>query len=134
MDNDLAQFNKEVTDFGKNVMPNELVKMQKKIVLEALKRLMEKTPVDTGRARGNWQVGIGSAVEGSIQENWPSDAEAISAGISVLVALPPYSTVWISNNLDYIEILEDGGSQQAPQGMLALTVAELKQMFKLRAA
>jgi len=38
--------------------------------------------------------------------------------------------VWITNNVDYIEKLEHGGSQQAPQGMVSVTVAELRTMFK----
>ncbi len=37
----------------------------------------------------------------------------------------PGDTIWISNNLPYIVKLEEGHSQQAPQGMVALSIAEV---------
>ena len=59
----------------------------------------------------------------------PSGQETIAKGVAVLEQLPAYSIFWISNNLEYIEYLEAGSSQQAPAGMVSLTVAELSEMF-----
>ena len=39
--------------------------------------------------------------------------------------------IWISNNLPYIEALEEGHSQQAPHGMVALSLAEAEQGLEL---
>ncbi|HUS74348.1 MAG TPA: hypothetical protein VMY06_14915 [Sedimentisphaerales bacterium] len=139
----LAQFNSEITHFAKSI-PGKVTVMQKKVVLEALRRLVEKTPVDTGRARGNWQATIGSPAEGQVGGNWPKtggppkterpplrpeDNQVIAKGLAALVGLPPFQVVWISNNLDYIEELEHGSSKQAPEGMLAITIEELRNMF-----
>jgi hypothetical protein len=135
----LAQFNKEIDNFAKNIAPSEVVKLQKKIVLEALKKIVQKTPVDTGRARGNWQTSIGSPIESAIERLEPKGnepqieagtAETIVAGLSAITSLPPYSIVWISNNMNYIEFLEGGSSKQAPAGMVMLTVEELRVMFE----
>jgi len=52
----LRQFNFEIDNFVKKLVPEEIVLFQKKIALEALRKLVKRTPVDTGRARGNWQV------------------------------------------------------------------------------
>jgi len=49
--------------------------------------------------------------------------------LAALAGLPAYQVVWISNNVDYIEELEHGHSWQAPHGMLAVTVAELRELF-----
>ena len=64
----LAQFNKSIDDFARKI-PGKVSALQKKIVLEALKRIVERTPVDTGRARGNWQVTIGTPARGVVEDS-----------------------------------------------------------------
>jgi hypothetical protein len=127
----LAAFNKEVDAFAKTLVPQKLVLFQKKLVLEALRRIVMKTPVDTGRARGNWQVTIAEPAEAQIDVKDKDGTAVIAAGMAAIADLPPNMVVWISNNLDYIEALEDGHSGQAPQGMVALTIAELTEMFQV---
>jgi len=114
----------------KTVFPDKAVLVQKKVTFEALRRLVMKTPVKTGRAQGNWQVTIGNPAEGQLDIVDPDGKNTISAGMAALVNLQPYQVVWISNNVDYIEALEHGHSQQAPQGMLSVTVEEMKGMFE----
>lgn len=129
MDAPLAQFNQEIQAFGQKV-PEKLTLLQKKVVLEALRRLVMKTPVDTGRARGNWQVTIGDPAMNQLETTDKNGAGTIAQGLAAISHLPGYQVVWISNNVDYIEALEHGHSKQAPQGMLALTVEELRAMFR----
>ena len=128
----LNSFNMEIGKFAAGI-PDKVVVFQKKIVLEALRRIVMRTPVDTGRAKGNWQVSINEPAEGTIDEGISpniSDGEVIEKGLVALATLPPYSVVWIANNLEYIEFLEHGSSKKAPDGMVALAVQELEQMFK----
>jgi len=129
MGNNLQEFNNEIQAFAETI-PGKVSLLQKKIVLEALKRLVEKTPVDTGRARGNWQTTIDLAASGQLETLDKDGMATVAKGIAAITGLPDYSIVWISNNVDYIEFLEDGSSQQAPTGMLALTVEELRTMFE----
>jgi hypothetical protein len=129
MGDNLEQFNKEIDEFCQTI-PDKVNTVQKVIVLEALKRLVEKTPVKTGRARGNWQATIDAAAEGQLEVTDIDGQATISKGLSILGEMQPYCIVWISNNVDYIEFLEDGSSKQAPEGMLAITVEELMQMFE----
>ena len=128
----LNSFNMEIGKFAAGI-PDKVVVFQKKIVLEAYRRIVMRTPVKTGRAKLNWQVSINEPAEGTIDEGFSpniSDGEVIEKGLVALAMLPPFSIVWIANNLEYIEFLEDGSSKQAPEGMVALTVQELEQMFK----
>ena len=141
----LREFNREIDDFARK-LPEKVTVMQKKIVLEALRRLIQKTPVDTGRARLNWQVTIDHPAEGQLDLRKFDKAkkaaavvdapplsmvgqEVITEAVGVLRSLPPFEMVWISNNVDYIEFLEHGSSQQAPEGMLAVTIEELRMIF-----
>ena len=128
--NNLAQFNSEITQFARSI-PGKVTLLQKKIVLEALRRLVQKTPVDTGRARGNWQVTIGEPAEGKFDQTDKKGDATIAKGLAALAGLPDMQVIWISNNIDYIEELEHGHSGQAPDGMWAVTIAELRNMFKV---
>lgn len=130
MNRSLDKFNAEVKEFFKNKLPKEVIQAQKKLVLEALKRVVMRTPVDTGRARGNWQVTIARPSDSVIDAEDKTGSDTISKGLSALSALPPYQVVWISNNVDYIEFLEEGTSQQSPKGMVRLTVIELREMIR----
>jgi hypothetical protein len=145
----LQAFNDEIKDFARKLAPDEARTLQRKIALEGLRRLVQKTPVDTGRARANWQVGLAQEPSNTPYPadqpyGWPrppgerplSDVpplsaagqETFDAGAAVIEAMP-LCPCFITNNVVYIEDLENGHSGQAPRGMLALTVAELQGMF-----
>lgn len=90
-----------------------------------------KTPVDVGRARGGWTVGVNASpafVEGRINTSQAPSPEE-TAKLSILDS-NPYSIVLIANNLPYILFLENGSSKQAPQGMAAITIEEERQAFQ----
>ena len=98
---------------------------QKRVALEALERVVAKTPVDTGRARQSWQVRRNATSEADVGE-W-QQRDSVVEGQGVILALKePYGIVHIFSNVEYIEFLENGSSQQAPEGMVALTVRELE--------
>lgn len=86
-----------------------------------------KTPVDTGRARGNWHISIGhpepSVSETKTQTPLPSEGEKLKSSKAG-------DTIYIQNNLPYIVGLEYGRSRQAPQGMVRLTMQEVAQYVK----
>jgi len=118
-----------------NQMPKELVsKTIRAITLEALRRIVLRTPVDTGRARGNWQVDINDASDLILLQKFDkAGTQTILDGLSQIANLKnnPFVKVFITNNLPYIVRLEDGHSKQAPPGtILALTFEELAEIFK----
>lgn len=80
------------------------------------------TPVDTGRARSNWQVEIGQAASGQVAALDKSGQSAIQAGKSVIQAYKGGSSINLTNNLPYIERLNNGWSAQAPAGFVEKAV------------
>lgn len=94
--------------------------------------VIKMTPVDTGRARGNWQCTIGQP---ATTKNWQSDAE-----MAMIATVPNHAgmKVYLTNNLPYIQKLEYGGygtgegatikttrdgfSVQAPYGMVRISI------------
>ena len=125
----LAEFNREVTKFGKTLAPQQFVLFHKKIALLALTGIVMKTPVKTGRARGNWQTTINTPATGDLETVDKSGGSVVNEGLASLTSLRPYQIVYITNNLPYIQALEEGSSMQAPVGMVVVTLEELKTMF-----
>ena len=127
----LAQFNADIDNFARKIVPKKAAQLQTKIALEALRRIAEKTPVRTGRAKGNWIPTIGSPAPDTIEsfDKTKSGSMVVARGRAILTAdRPPFSTVYITNNVNYIEYLEEGSSKQAPAGMVGITIMELQQM------
>jgi hypothetical protein len=102
--------------------------------LDLMNRIILMTPVDTGRARGNWQLTQRSPAEGEIPENDANVSSAETPPSAIMkqaeqtaTGSQPGDDIWISNNLPYIEVLEEGHSKQAPHGMVALALVEVEQ-------
>jgi hypothetical protein len=103
----------------------------RRIVLEVFKRVIFRTPVDTGRARGNWQCSVGKPSESIIDILDKDGGSTFSRASGMVSAIQKmFSEYWLSNNLPYIGRLEYGWSQQAPSGMVRLTVAEFDGIVK----
>lgn len=77
-----------------------------------------------GHARGNWQVGIGIAPEGTLDKVDPTGAEALAAGESAIHGSKPGEDIHITNNVPYIVPLNEGHSTQAPAGFVELAIAD----------
>ncbi len=112
----------------------------RKLAFDAFSGVLLRSPVDTGRFRGSWRIGVNevdlSTFDPGSGEDDDEDAPA-SAGDPVsseesnraLKALGPAKfgdTIFVTNNLPYAQRLEDGWSDQAPNGMVSLTVQEIE--------
>jgi hypothetical protein len=86
--------------------------------------IIEKTPVDTGRAKGNWM----SAFDAPDTATSETRQAAQSIGGLHLKFTPSSvarnNSIFITNSLPYIKRLENGYSKQAPAGMVRLSIAE----------
>ena len=110
----------------------------RKVSLDLFKKVVEKTPVDTGRARGNWMVGINHIPIGSGLDK----KNPIGRIVADVLKAKAGDNIALANTLPYIGKLEYGGfpnppkkgegkieggySRQAAQGMVRITVEEYK--------
>lgn len=97
----------------------------------AIRRIVQKAPVDTGRFKGNWFVTINAPTNATTPEVDPNGAETISKGQAVLASYPDktFPSIYVQNNLPYAERLENGYSTQAPGGMVGITTVELAALW-----
>ncbi len=99
----------------------------KKITIELFSRVIEKSPVLTGRFRANWNCSIGTPNLSTSESIDPSGNGAISKATSTVVSYTLNDqSVFLTNNLPYADRLENGWSKQAPNGMVRLSVMEIQ--------
>lgn len=114
------------------------VKLNRKMRAMALsieQALVLSTPVDTGRARANWQVSLDSPAKGEAKTEqgrdsrgrftkgaYPEPAAVIAKAKEVLSTRKPEQNIFISNNVPYIRRLNEGHSAQAPAGFVEAAV------------
>lgn len=101
--------------------------------------IVKKTPVDTGRARANWNISVGNVDSSTTEETKKSGLKYKESDINP----NGDESIYISNNLPYITTLEYGGyskssktgktvngfSKQAPNGMVGVTLANSENIF-----
>lgn len=97
------------------------------LVAETDARLKMRTPVDTGRARASWAIGVGqinTAVAPDTVKGQP-----VAAAEPSVPAVTIGDVVYLTNALPYARRLEYGWSKQAPNGMVRLTAQEAPQII-----
>lgn len=116
MANDVESFSRRMTLRGGKIAEGA-DKLVRKVALVIDQAVVIGTPVDTGRARSNWIVQIGSPAEGTIPTHGTGAAQAaVVQGQSVIRNYIGGSglSIHITNNLPYIGRLNEGWSKQAP--------------------
>jgi len=116
----LDDFDAALKNFAEKVVPEKILSATKEIALDVLDGVAAVTPVDTGRARANWNVAIGLAADTSVTDD--ENRDSVAEGAAVLAKLKPFQAATISNNVVYIGALERGHSDKAPVGMLGVTL------------
>lgn len=142
----IEQFNKEINNYAKRLLPAQFKKFFLLIGFDALRMIVMNTPVGNtalwkkpppagsgytgGRARGNWLVSINEHSEQEVQREDGEGDSTISEGEQIMQGVRPGDVINITNNVPYIVALEEGHSSvQAPQGMVALAFEVLRQKY-----
>lgn len=136
----MSDFNADLDRFIKKTGIKTDVAVRK-VALQIYGGVTKKTPVDTGRARANWNMNVGS-IDYSVDS---PDQYGKSTGKHKGEGSAPASprakqlkldkgdgekVIYITNNLPYIGELENGHSTQAPRGMVSLTLNEVRSQFR----
>jgi hypothetical protein len=123
-----SSFSLQIAEFVKKVKAREDL-VVRKLGLDILSSVVRMSPVDTGRFRGNWQVGLNAPVAGQLARLDKSGAVTIAAGNQILSHASAGGVIYLNNNLPYAQRLEYGWSKQAPSGMVRITAARFQTML-----
>ena len=136
---DLAHF----LEYKANAISREASDTSKRVALAIVQNLTAVTPVDTSTALSNWHVSLHFPVDITIPPHSfghlgstkaQSAGQTIGEARNVLSNKRPGDKLYISNNVDYIQKLNEGSSKQEPAGFVerAIIVGRLKgKSFKL---
>lgn len=112
-----ADFAKRLREQVRDLNEEQVRTVQAKLALDFVRIVVKGTPVDTGRARGGWQVEIGR--EPPIVANVdPTGAATFARANDKLtpyrrgIGDPKLAAVWITNGVPYIEVLDRGLKRQ----------------------
>lgn len=141
-------FSRNITEFvARTKVSADLV--LRKLALDCLRGVILKSPVDTGRFRASWRVGVnvidssvaakGTVASGALETKGQiggakkalKDARAAQlVEANALIEGAQFGdAIFVTNNLPYAQRLEDGWSMQAPTGMVKNTVEEVTAAF-----
>ena len=122
-------WSKSPKSFTKEVKDSHRLLCQK-LALDIDRRLVLKTPVDTGRARANWLASVGQPSSEVSGREDPTGAAAISQAANEITRAQFFPVIYLNNNLPYIGALNAGSSQQAPAGFVEASINEAVRAVK----
>ena len=96
---------------------------------EAARRIIDRCPVKTGRAKYHNQLQANSAVFDVTANTDPDGGAAKTAAAGAGSQLNLGDSAVIGNPLPYVEGLEHGTSTQAPSGFYGITEVEVPSIF-----
>lgn len=121
------RFLKDLEKFSEKAL-KDADRVRRGAIIEILSGVSMATPVDTGRAAGNWQTTVSKPAEGTVDRNGAQ--ASIAAGPSNLGKLG--ESVYITNNLPYIKKLNDGSSKKSPAMFVESNVMRVAEKLKKR--
>ena len=103
----------------------------RKAALEMAQDMIHRSPMDTGRFRGAWVYGAGTAIPTEAPDTPDKTGDvSVARVVAGLESFVCGQTIWIVNNLPYATRLEYGWSQQAPSGFVRIAVANFVQIVE----
>jgi hypothetical protein len=103
----LSQFQNELENALSQLSEDQIPVAVKKIVLDALRGFVLGTRVDTGRARGGWQISLNRPQNARGNRLDKTGTSTINSGLGKLSSLSADDVVYIQNQVVYIGILEN---------------------------
>lgn len=106
------------------------------LALSIHENLVAATPIDIGWARAGWVPSVGQPYTGGLSENpTASDvaimqARATTGQAEVLLYQLTDGDLFVTNNVEYIQALNDGWSKQAPSGFVQIAVTKSVREFE----
>lgn len=104
--------------------------VKRAVSLELFSSVIRDTPVDTGRARGNWQTNTGAPIKSVVERDDVSGGAATKEAERVVGQSNLADALYMTNNLPYIEPLENGNSRQPPKAMVKRNFARIKRIIE----
>lgn len=110
-----------------NDLQEFVVNTNQLIARRLVRALRDATPVDTGHAASNWIGQIGSPFAGVAGSKQAVNFGPQNASLRTLNARNRIiREVFVSNNVEYVDVLNTGTSTQAPSGFIQAAISRVQ--------
>jgi hypothetical protein len=116
-------FQRDLEAFAKQI-DRDLTTVVRTTAFLLFTKIVDRTPVRSGRAVGSWAISIGRPGTDMIPKGGRGSKAVAMARLNAVDFSRRNVQYFIYNNVEYIGRLEYGYSKQAPQGMVRLALAE----------
>lgn len=99
----------------------DAVTVVRRIALEVWKEVTGRSPVDTGRFRAAWMTNLDEA-----SDVVPPEGTYAAPAAPDLSAATLKNRIFVTNGVSYAVFLEEGSSQQAPAGIVRVSLAQVQ--------
>jgi hypothetical protein len=108
----------------------------KSLASQGLSGMVRRSPVDTGRFKGNWRVGINQPdLRFNKDLKDKAGSNTINRGNAAINKAPDNAKIYATNITPYGPLLEAGRSPQAPPGgIVAVTINDMRASVNRTAA
>jgi hypothetical protein len=112
----------------------------KQIAIEAFRRVIDRTPIDTGRLCGNWVPSFDTPAYEVSSRGDITGAATVARMTRAVMSFPMFKSMYMTNSLPYAAVVEyglypnppksgtktaGGFSKKAPAGMVRITAEEI---------
>ena len=155
MAKDVKTWRLEIDDFIEEKVVGKVLKVQRRIMLDLLMKVVEITPVGNrdrwqrniarkakglkgllpknyvgGHARKNWQVKINRPAMNIVKGQDKSGSGTIKKGKREIDKIDKLCIAYLSNRLPYMDRLENGWSKSAPNGIAGPAVRQVRTKYR----
>lgn len=133
-------FQSDIINFS-NKSAKEVDRIRRGTIIKLFSQVIDDTPVDTGRLRGNWRTSVNKTLDGTLIQN---DKSGLRAKGKILNKLGTFGdSVHMTNNLPYAKVAEygewngptekvtsSGFSRKATKGMMRKNALRAKRILR----
>ena len=133
-------FQSDIINFT-NRSAKEVDRIRRGTIIKLFSQVIDDTPVDTGRLRGNWRTSVGKPINGSLKRK---DRNGTATKAKILSKLGKFGdSVHMTNNLPYAKVAEygewngptekvngEGFSRKATKGMVRKNALRAKKILR----
>ena len=119
-------------DLFADMLKKELNRVYRGFAITCLRNIVARSPVNSGRYRGSHILTIANPSYQVGQFEDKVGAQTLQAGITTLNGVPvgQFPPIFIQTNLPYALRIENGWSQQAAQGVYAVSFHNAIQAYR----
>lgn len=130
MDAEVKRFSLEITEEAEKWVEEDAARFLRVIGMKAWSKFISRTPVKTGRLKGNWQVGVTREPSRELKVLDKDGSRTRTKGELQILNAKAFDVLYIVNNLPYASYIENGHSKiKAPRGMVRISLEEIKMEF-----